>query len=71
MAVVSIGNDTSEGREQKDRELAGKPDRSEQERRPSKAIYQPCLRNVLHPGADKGYELSAGKKLEVPMLEST
>ena len=67
LAVVAVGNDASDGRHDEDRNLAGKSDRPQQQRRTGHAIDQPGLGHGLHPGADQRDELTGEEQLEIPV----
>ena len=67
--VAAIGGDPAERRKQKDRDLAGEPHRSQQQRRTSQPVDEPRLRHGLHPGADQRDQLSAEEELEVAMTQ--
>src|SRR5579872_1058735 len=52
LAVVTVGDNSAEGRNQEDGKLAGEAYRAEQERRTCQTIDKPRLGDALHPSAD-------------------
>ncbi len=67
LAVGAIGDDSSDRRKQKHRNLAGKSYRAQQQSRAGQPVDKPRLGHGLHPRADQRNQLSAEKKLEVAM----
>ena len=51
LTIDAVGGDSSEGSEEKDGDLAGKADGSQQQRGSRKTVDEPCLGYALHPGA--------------------
>jgi len=69
MAIPTVGRHAAYWREQEYGYLSGEADYAEKQRGARKAINQPGLRDILHPGADERDELSAEEKLEVAMAK--
>src|ERR1035438_8490052 len=67
--ATAVGYDSSQRRQEKDRNLARETHRAQQHRGAGKAVHQPRLGNVLHPGADEGNQLPAEEKLEISVPE--
>ncbi len=69
LAIDAVGSDTSEGGDQKDRNLAGKPDRAEQQCGFRHAVDEPCLGHGLHPCTDERDELPAEEQLKIAVTQ--
>src|SRR5215467_3777952 len=62
MAMSSVEQGARERGQQENRHLTGEPDKSEQDSRSSKSVYQPGLGDHLHPGADQRDELAGNEQ---------
>lgn len=71
LPVEAIGGNASERRKQKNRNLAGEPDRTQQQRRTGEAVDKPGLGHTLHPGADQRNQLATKEELKVAVPERT
>ena len=66
-AVVAIGDDAAEQREQQDGQLAEEVVEAEVEGRLGQVEDEPALRHLLHPGADRRGERAEPEDPEVPV----
>src|ERR1700720_1026442 len=71
LAICTVGGDPSKRGDEKDRNLAGKADASQQQGRFRHAVDEPRLRDTLHPGAGQRDKLSAEEKLKVAVTQGT
>ncbi len=67
MPIGAVRHHAADRRNQKHRNLAGEPDRPQQQRRSRQAIHQPRLGDRLHPGADQRDQLAGKEQLKVAM----
>ena len=68
-SIVAIGDDAADQREQQDRQLPEKVVEPEEERRLRQIEDQPALRDLLHPGADRGGEGAEPQDAEIAIGE--
>ena len=68
-AIVTVGNDSTDGREQKYRDLPRKPNRSQQQPRSGHPVNQPRLRHALHPRAGQRNQLSGKEELKIAVAQ--
>ena len=69
LAIVAIGDDAAEQREQQDGQLAEEVVQAEVEGRLGQVEDEPALRDLLHPGADGRRECAEPEDPEVTVGE--
>ena len=65
LPIGPVGSNSSERREEKHRDLAGKPHRAQLQAGSGQFVDEPRLGDRLHPCAHQRNELSAEKQLEI------
>ena len=68
-AIVAVGDDAADQRQQQDRQLAEEVVEAEVERRFGELEDEPALRDLLHPGADRRGEGAEPQDAEIPVGE--
>ena len=69
MAVVAIGHNPADRRQQENGNLADECDHAKQQGRAGKPVNQPVLGDVLHPGAHQRDKLAAKEELKISMAQ--
>jgi len=71
VTIPAVGHNACKGSEEEGGYLCGEADQSKEEGRVGEAIYQPGQRDLLCPGANKGYNLAREEKAIVPVSQGT